>query len=141
MLVLLRSHQPLRGQTDLVEVRNIFSLVTMMYNFNNHWTNAKIGLFILFCLHTALPRLKCLSKSSLNQWKSFTVSNARQAIDLMSFVHEKVLSGLTINAALKLTKKDRKTVDRFRNIYYLHVLDCNRLKQVSSCVRYYYYIQ
>ena len=56
----------------------------------------------------------------------------------MSFVHEKVQSGLTINAALKLTKKDRKTVDRFRNIYYLHVLDSDRLKQVSTCVLYYY---
>ena len=54
----------------------------------------------------------------------------------MSFVHEKVLSGLTINAALKLTKKDRKTVDRFRNIYYLHVLDSDRLKQVSPYVLY-----
>ena len=55
----------------------------------------------------------------------------------MSFVHEKVLSGMTINAALKLTKKDRKTVDRFRNIYYLHVLDSDRLKQVSYCAWYY----
>ena len=54
----------------------------------------------------------------------------------MSFVHEKVLSGLTINAALKLAKKDRKTVDRFRNIYYLHILDSDSLKQVSSYVLY-----
>ena len=49
----------------------------------------------------------------------------------MTFVHKKVLSGMSVNAALKTTKKDRKTVDRFRNIYYLHVLDSDRFEQVG----------
>ena len=50
---------------------------------------------------------------------------------MLTFVHKKVLSGMSINAALKTTNKDRKTVDRFRNIYYLHVLDSDRLEQVG----------
>ena len=61
----------------------------------------------------------------------FTVGNVRQVIELFSFVHEKVQSGKSINAALKVAKKDRKTIDRFRNIYYLYVLNNDRLKQVS----------
>ena len=61
----------------------------------------------------------------------FTVGNVRQVIELLSFVHEQVQNGKSINAALKVAKKDRKTIDRFRNIYYLHVLNNDRLKQVG----------
>ena len=61
----------------------------------------------------------------------FTVGNVRQVIELLSFVHKQVRSGKSINAALKAAKKDRKTIDRFRNIYYLHILNNDRLKQVS----------
>ena len=61
----------------------------------------------------------------------FIVSNARQAIELLKFIHEEVKQGKSVNAALKDAKKDRKSVDRFRNIYYLHSLDNDQLKEVS----------
>ena len=54
----------------------------------------------------------------------------RQAINLITFIHDQVKTGMSVNAALNLTDKDRKTVDRFQHIYYLHHLNSDRLKQV-----------
>ena len=62
-------------------------------------------------------------------------------IELLSFVHEQVQSGKSINAALKVAKKDRKTIDRFRNIYYLCILNNDKLKQVSYLYSSYRYMR
>ena len=64
----------------------------------------------------------------------FLVANPRDVIELLTFVHEQVLEGKSTNAALKMAKKDRKTMDRFKNIYYLHVLNSDKLEQVSHHV-------
>ena len=58
------------------------------------------------------------------------VASVRQAVNLITFIHEQVKTGMSVNAALNLTDKDRKTVDRFQHIYYLHHLNSDRLKQV-----------
>ena len=59
----------------------------------------------------------------------------RQAINLITFIHDHVKTGMSVNAALNLTDKDRKTVDRFQHIYYLHHMDSDRLKQVLVILR------
>ena len=56
----------------------------------------------------------------------------KQAIDFIAFIHEHVKTGMSVNAAINLTDKDRKTVDRFQHIYYLHHLNSDRLKQVHA---------
>ena len=62
----------------------------------------------------------------------FAVGDTKQVIELFSFVHDQVQSGKTVNAALKVAKKDRKTIDRFKNIYYLHVQNSVTLRTVSG---------
>ena len=73
-----------------------------------------------------------MGKKSLLIDKLFVlVTTTKQAIELLKFIHEQALTGLSINAALKIANKDRKTVDRFRNIYYLHILDNAKLEKVT----------
>ncbi|XP_067950164.1 uncharacterized protein [Watersipora subatra] len=60
------------------------------------------------------------------------VATATQAVQLLSFVHKHVASGKSINSALKMARKDRKTIDRFQHIYYLHHLNSGKLKQVEE---------
>ncbi|XP_067944786.1 uncharacterized protein [Watersipora subatra] len=40
--------------------------------------------------------------------------------------------GKNINAALKLTDKDRKTIDRFKNIYYLYLTNEGKLNELNE---------
>lgn len=51
----------------------------------------------------------------------------------MNFVHEELKVGRcrSVNQALQIVKKDRKTVDRFKHIYYLNATDPDLLKQVT----------
>ena len=70
-------------------------------------------------------------------WHLFmiSVSTPREAIELCTFVHKQVSSGRSVNAALKMTDKDRKTLDRFKHIYYLHIQNNDRLKQVRDAMK------
>ncbi|XP_067945400.1 ankyrin-2-like [Watersipora subatra] len=60
------------------------------------------------------------------------VSTTAQVIQLFTFVHERVIEGKTINAALKLTGKDRQTIERFKNIYYLHLTNATKLNELKE---------
>jgi len=61
------------------------------------------------------------------------VQTPEQAIQLMEYVHKQLASkrAKSIHDALKPTGKCRKTIDRFRYIYYLSVLDKNKLVEVN----------
>ena len=63
-----------------------------------------------------------------------SVANAQQAVELLTFVHRQMKAGKSVNAALRMAKKDRKTIDRFQHIYYLHYLDEEKLDEVRSDV-------
>ncbi|XP_067945251.1 uncharacterized protein [Watersipora subatra] len=68
------------------------------------------------------------------------VSKVSDVLELFNFVHGHVVTGKNINAALKLTDKDRKTIDRFKNIYYLHLTNERKLSEAptgaSKCFQY-----
>lgn len=66
----------------------------------------------------------------------FPVNTPAQAIKLMSTVHEMVQKGnaRSVAAALHSVKKTRKTVDRFKNLYYLHKQDARLMDDVSTCI-------
>lgn len=53
---------------------------------------------------------------------------------LMNFVHEELKCGRcrSVSQALQIVKKDRKTVDRFKHIYYLNATEPEVLKQVHN---------
>lgn len=63
----------------------------------------------------------------------FSVNTPGQAIKLMTAVHEMVRKGeaRSVAAALQQLKKTRKTVDRFKNLYYLHKQDPRLMDDVS----------
>jgi len=67
------------------------------------------------------------------------VQTPEQAIQLMEYVHNQLTSkrAKSIHDALKPTGKCRKTIDRFRYIYYLSVLDKDKLDEVVSCTPFY----
>ncbi|KAF6025916.1 hypothetical protein EB796_015779 [Bugula neritina] len=60
------------------------------------------------------------------------VQTPEQAIQLMEYVHNQLTSkrSKSIHDALKPTGKCRKTIDRFRYIYYLNVLDVDKLNEI-----------
>ncbi|KAF6034061.1 hypothetical protein EB796_007631 [Bugula neritina] len=60
------------------------------------------------------------------------VQTPEQAIQLMEYVHNQLTSkrAKSIHDALKPTGKCRKTIDRFRYIYYLNVLDVDKLNEI-----------
>ena len=66
----------------------------------------------------------------------YIVSNTKEVIELCTFIHKQVLDGRSVNSALKMTDKDRKTLDRFKHIYYLQIQNNDRLKEVSGRVCY-----
>ncbi|KAF6022210.1 hypothetical protein EB796_019488 [Bugula neritina] len=71
--------------------------------------------------------------SAPNAAKDFQyVQTPEQAIQLMEYVHKQLASkrAKSIHDALKPTGKCRKTIDRFRYIYYLSVLDKNKLVEI-----------
>ncbi|XP_067930686.1 uncharacterized protein [Watersipora subatra] len=78
------------------------------------------------CLHR-IPVHSSTSKLS----KFSRVTSIKQVIELFTTVHEQVKSGRTINAALKEIGKDRKTIERFKNIYYLNLTSSNRLSELE----------
>ena len=65
----------------------------------------------------------------------FVVSNVSEVLELFMFVHGHVITGKNIHSALKLTDKDRKTIDRFKNIYYLHLTNEGKLSEVRLFMR------
>jgi len=67
------------------------------------------------------------------------VQTPQQAIQLMEYVHNQLTSkrAKSIHDALKSTGKCRKTIDRFRYIYYLSVLDKDKLDEVVSGTPFY----
>lgn len=64
----------------------------------------------------------------------FSVSTVKQVIALLNQIHSMKCEGLSVWAVLRKLQKDRKTIDRFKHIYYLQNLDAERLKQV--CYKY-----
>ncbi|XP_067944783.1 uncharacterized protein [Watersipora subatra] len=60
------------------------------------------------------------------------VAKVSDVLELFNFVHGHVITGKNINAALKLTDKDRKTIDRFKNIYYLYLTNEGKLCELDE---------
>ena len=65
---------------------------------------------------------------------SISVSTPKQVIKLLDEVHILVKSGQcqSVRHALIQLKKDRKTIDRFKFIYYLHKTDPEKLTEVRN---------
>lgn len=60
------------------------------------------------------------------------VDNPDSAVNLCVWIHEAVKSGRerSVSQALKTTRKDRKSVRRFKNLYYLNVQNQDLYKEV-----------
>ena len=66
------------------------------------------------------------------------VGTPEQAVTLMRTLHEGIKGGKwrSVHEALKSIKKDRKTVDRFKHIYYMNEVDGEKFEKVNT---YHYY--
>ena len=59
------------------------------------------------------------------------VSSVKDAVDFCDKVHKEVNRGRSVNDALRGLHKDRKSLDRFKHIYYMKHCRPGKLKEVS----------
>lgn len=61
------------------------------------------------------------------------VSTVKEAVQFLEAIHVMMVSGKvrSVNESLKVLKKDRKTVDRFKHIYYMYHANKRKLDDVS----------
>ena len=62
----------------------------------------------------------------------YVVSDLKKVIEQFKLVHELARTGRSVESAIKLANSDRKTLGRFKHIYYLYIQNRSRLKQVSG---------
>lgn len=77
-------------------------------------------------------QLSLLSPHLVPNTFAVAVATVQQVVSMLDYIHQLVKDGksTSINAALKRLNKDRKTVDRFRHIYYMSVTDTEALDEV-----------
>lgn len=60
-----------------------------------------------------------------------SVSTVEQVLEMFNAINAGSKKGMSINATLRNLKKDRKSLERFKHIYYLQVVDSDSFNKVS----------